>query len=594
MASKVHHVGIADDYHTKERDNLYSNWPFATAREFIQNSGDAETSELAITIDNLDATHTRIEIADKGCGLSYETLENVFLELGGTTKTGGKNIGGFGIAKTLLCFSAHKYTIRAFDYLFVGYGGVGRSVTGKENVKGTTFVTIVDRQRWGYDIGWVDVFREYLSLCQLPYRVTLNGERFTDWCYRRREAKSLSFGRIFTNKQGAHKGYVLIRVKGACAFKKSVKGLETQVVLEINEDISREVLNNNRESLKDAQEEELAELLRDLNLLGEKATEEPRNVVSVVRGTGSFLHFRRHAEVTLTNADPFESGIDVDHSSYPESAGVTAVVYSNTSGTFENPSHAAEFRESSPELPSLLPYGGGVPVSECSDVQFVAPANLAFDAPASGAPTSLSTLDRVLDTRTVEAWKRRNKLFDTVINDDTAGIDDEKTRHRIRKAIRDFNPDNWKISYRKTLSNERNPNGRYLVGEKRAKCLLLWKTICHLVISEYAELADTNEVINFAVGWYFGDAAGQYLRHNETACLLLNPVNDGGKIKYGLASRSDWHRLLALAISQVAHLAYGYTGDRYSNFVTNLTGRCLNRLPDLVRLCKKIKAVKLT
>ena len=103
-------VSIAPDFFKKERDN-YSDISFSFWRELFQNSIEAGAKNIEVNIidDQL------VEFIDDGCGMSRETLDNVYFSLGATDKTNCSTIGGFGKARVITCFSNHSYEIKSCD-----------------------------------------------------------------------------------------------------------------------------------------------------------------------------------------------------------------------------------------------------------------------------------------------------------------------------------------------------------------------------------------------------------------------------------------------------------------------------------------------
>jgi hypothetical protein len=103
---------------------MYSRWQFAFWREFFQNSVDAgaERIDVDLTQDPITRIIT-VTFTDDGCGMTRDVLENVYFSLGGTTKGHGDQVGGFGRARILTCFSMKSYTIHTRNSLVLGNGG---------------------------------------------------------------------------------------------------------------------------------------------------------------------------------------------------------------------------------------------------------------------------------------------------------------------------------------------------------------------------------------------------------------------------------------------------------------------------------------
>src|SRR4051812_8494226 len=92
-------VTIGADFFLRERQN-YSNWRRAVIREVIQNSVDARAMRIEIDIKPRDGGKT-ISVKDNGVGMNRDTLQNVFLVVGETSKKDANTVGGFGRARNL-------------------------------------------------------------------------------------------------------------------------------------------------------------------------------------------------------------------------------------------------------------------------------------------------------------------------------------------------------------------------------------------------------------------------------------------------------------------------------------------------------------
>jgi HSP90 family molecular chaperone len=114
-------ISIPKSFFVKER-RMYSQWQFAFWREFFQNSIDAGATRIDIELEQVDNV-IRVEFRDNGCGMTREILENVYFSLGATTKGGEDQVGGFGRARILTCFSMKSYKIHTLDNLVIGEGG---------------------------------------------------------------------------------------------------------------------------------------------------------------------------------------------------------------------------------------------------------------------------------------------------------------------------------------------------------------------------------------------------------------------------------------------------------------------------------------
>jgi len=101
-------IRIDPEYFRRLARQDYRNWRMALAREFIQNSVDAGASNIHLRFCRDAKTLT---VADDGCGMSRDVLENKLLCMGGTNKIGNGTLGCFGKAKEILFFGWESYRI---------------------------------------------------------------------------------------------------------------------------------------------------------------------------------------------------------------------------------------------------------------------------------------------------------------------------------------------------------------------------------------------------------------------------------------------------------------------------------------------------
>jgi hypothetical protein len=120
----------------KERNQLYGDWTIAFWRELFQNSVDAGAKKISIDLNEKPQrgsfgsagpegkTVTNVVFSDDGHGMTAEVLDDVYFKMGKSTKDvgGGSNIGGFGRARIMTCFSQERYTILTCDRFVMGDG----------------------------------------------------------------------------------------------------------------------------------------------------------------------------------------------------------------------------------------------------------------------------------------------------------------------------------------------------------------------------------------------------------------------------------------------------------------------------------------
>ena len=113
-------------FFVSEREKIYDDWRLSWWRELFSNSIDAGAKRLLVEGQFMGTGANqvyRVRFVDDGCGMDRDTIENVYMRLGASTKTGvADNIGGFGRARILTCFSQLGYAIHTGDVIVQGSG----------------------------------------------------------------------------------------------------------------------------------------------------------------------------------------------------------------------------------------------------------------------------------------------------------------------------------------------------------------------------------------------------------------------------------------------------------------------------------------
>lgn len=116
----IEQVIVPDTFFTKALKE-YSNWKAAWFREALQNAIDAGATRIDTDITEMDGG-VLLHFNDNGVGMTEETLRNAFFTLGGSFKD-KDSVGGFGYAKTLLCFAWPSWTIQTGSIMCEGTHG---------------------------------------------------------------------------------------------------------------------------------------------------------------------------------------------------------------------------------------------------------------------------------------------------------------------------------------------------------------------------------------------------------------------------------------------------------------------------------------
>lgn len=243
--------------------NNYSNWRTAFWREFIQNSVDANSRNIRITIkdsslENSPEDRTTAIVEDDGPGMTEATLRDVYFQLGETTKTHEDSIGGHGRARILTCFAHESYSIRTQNLLCNGHGGQYQIENNHPFHPGCIVQVELTASKFDDLQGSLE---NYLQTCQLPCNVEINGAPYTNWLYRRQATRVISFGTLHISKKESNR--LFARVKGVTMFTQYLD-CEVGVILEIDHTRARDLLPVSRDNLKYEQAMELQKLSAEI------------------------------------------------------------------------------------------------------------------------------------------------------------------------------------------------------------------------------------------------------------------------------------------------------------------------------------------
>jgi hypothetical protein len=135
---------------------------------------------------------------------------------------------------------------------------------------------------------------------------------FDSWLYKRRQVRTLSFGNVYVNKSGAKKGEMVLRVSGVPMFVKSHRA-DAQVVVEIDEERSRDILVSNRDSLIGEYENELDEFLQEIATETTSALREwePEERIVGQKNAATITRRRREPVKALAKPTPQPDPLDV-------------------------------------------------------------------------------------------------------------------------------------------------------------------------------------------------------------------------------------------------------------------------------------------
>ncbi len=171
------HLIIDPGYFERAEQEYATPWKIVWWREAIQNAVDAKAKNLTLSVqESVDEDLVEVTCIDDGIGMDKDTLQFKFLALGGTTKGQAGQIGGFGVAKKILCFRWPRWKIYTREHYLHSENGKMEYETG-EYRSGTMLKVWMPKESGMYTRA--DMAKEFLGRCNLPgVKATING---TPW-----------------------------------------------------------------------------------------------------------------------------------------------------------------------------------------------------------------------------------------------------------------------------------------------------------------------------------------------------------------------------------------------------------------------------
>lgn len=520
-------VSVPKEFFVKER-RMYSNWRFAFWREFFQNSTDAFASRIRIFMSQDAHNNVTIIFEDNGSGMSREVLENVYFSLGASTKTGGETVGGFGRARILTCFSMKSYEIHTQTNLVKGNGGA-YDIEDAPQFDGCKITVEMENESYN-DLK--AALEEYLSQSQLACRVIINDQSWTTWSCRRQLTRTLDlsrtpFAKVYVNKTAAN-NRLLVRVNGTVMYSQYIRA-KAQVIVEIDSSVAREVLNANRDGMHYKYASVLAAFIDELATDTNSALRSRfKNKSATIRGRGLMLTLRKRDEQKVD-------------------AALKVAVDAPVEQKVDAPGHKLALGQGS--------------LADVRDVRMGAELQ---NVPIAEITGDLDGLQLV--PRAAAPIKREPEVGERyLLNLPDVFIIDDTENEVVRKVMDSYNPENWVVG--------QTQGKKYNKGGNLYKLLMLWKIACQHAIDAYMSIHKEQKQISWSFGWLFSDDA-------EAKCeavagghaLLLNPVDEGGRLKLSLRSKKDQKRLMAIAKHEVTHMAVSYHDESFAKLMTEIDG----------------------
>lgn len=272
-------VGVPKEYFLRMAKHDYNAFSHALAREFYQNSSDADATLISVTYDRSERT---ITIMDDGIGMNMDTLRNKLLVLGGSKKRDG-NTGAFGKAKELLFFSWDNYSIHTRDLIVEGSGA---EYTIK---RGTHYDGTICTIKVPVSEDFSSITRSFGTVAErfeIDAEIEVNGNRVHCDMKRGQLMRTSNWGSIYVDVKKVDEYYAHCRINGQWMFSKYLGRKVGEVIIELKRG-STEMLTSNRDGIKSKYSEEFDSLLKELVTEREKFLRpEPKIVQKVIRGSG--------------------------------------------------------------------------------------------------------------------------------------------------------------------------------------------------------------------------------------------------------------------------------------------------------------------
>lgn len=533
-------VSVPRSFFVSERNSVYGDWRSAFWRELLSNSLDAGAEHVHLRTRFAEDGDYLVDVIDNGRGMDRKTVEEVYMRLGASTKTGeGDGIGGFGRARILTCFSQKAYRIRTGQVTVTGEGASYEVEETARAVAGCAITIRLDPR----DASRLQArLEQVLRQSSLRARITLDlaqdhpegfpihqvseelltreegkPARFRGWSLRGKRFGQLEddqsvWAELHVSKgQTAVRNRAVVRVNGMAMYDEHISA-PVQVTVDLAPERAREILTASRDSIR-----------------GEFRAELQKVFSGIAADHVSAFRDRSRTPETRVAARPGQRFGQLIH---------------RRGGALPQPPLRPRHDED-PDTPRLEADLRAIRAAQAER----RPAQLSAEAQAEAE--SRAEAERLL----------RGLRLDLVTH-----IGDATNAQRA--AAPRFQAQTW-------LS----PG-----SEGRTAELLhaAWTAACRHAIGALAEIfphltGDSSET--WATGFIFDRnmlgchmAVGQ-VRH----ALLLNPVDEQGRLRFKLSDPESMKEMVATAIHEVTHIIHDWHDEAYANLLTRMMGKIRDR-----------------
>lgn len=515
---------VPRSFFESERDNLYSNWFVSYWRELVSNCIDAGADGIKIRTffaSHKDESVFRVVVQDNGKGMDLDTIENVYMRLGASTKADeADGVGGFGRARVLTTLSHLRYSIASGDIVVDGSGTEFNIRPSLKPIKGCAIIVDIDPR---YAPKLQAGLFEFLDASNVPARISLDlAHRTLDgldmklpagaeegkptlWRPRFARGKALSqfsddvgpWADIWVNATDrALKHQLLVRVHGLCMHSEYLSE-PIQVTVDLIPARSRHAMTVSRDSLRWNFRSSLMKFVQRL------ATD----VVSATRVK------KERIDVRLSGRNG-------------------PMVLSRPGKT-------------------VAP----APRVELMQAEVTSEANYAVVAKHSDAT---SPLPGVVNTA-------QEEVGPSLLQYDFHLLTEDPTAEQKRVAWK-YNPDSWL----KAASQGDNQQGFY-----GRRLLALWTKAMEISVQRmFEQHPDLPDTISMRCGFVIGEHVGAKLVTLDDGAFvaLLNPVDTAGHIAFRLSNAQDRKKIFTIANHEACHLLVDLHNEYYAKALTDLVG----------------------
>lgn len=646
-------------YWVTRRVDGHSDWTLAFWRELFQNEVDAGAKRIEITVEEVEARGSfgrppnldkvvRVTFSGDGHGMDERVIREVFLKPGETTKKDGEFQGGFGTARIMLCFSQVRYSVRTHEWIVEGDGSEYTCQTveqAKQSVrknlqaaeasgnheyagrlsqelarleaevpyqKGCRFEIDVDPnefpQSWknGSKANLLDRLSNYISMSQLPCQVTVNGVEVTNKSIRgpsRRRLSAISesgeeqgFATVHTSRgeRARYRRMLVVRSMGAVMFTENISS-DQQVIVEIDPKMTRQVLTDNRDGMKNPYKTALRNFLEELAVDNKSAMadKDRRKHIKFAGGKGPVVvkavvpDFGQSGTVSVRAGGEAAKAKYVTNEEF-ESQGFGGVPKDIVIKFIDAISRGEE---------TFFPRLAESTASQAEAALFMAsvfngegPTALRHLGKKLAGALAETLLSRIDEAEKKERSAELSRLAD--MHDVHIHIEDLGNDERLKTSVNRYNPNFWRR------------RGEPLEGRGLQANMLLaaWTACCQEAVETLMAIRPETAKdgrIEFSTGFFFGRGqeywnekknrvdfirtGAQHQKRNDAHILLVNPVSESGLMAFDLSrerrarggnpeedGKMGLQDLEALAIHEVSHMVHAYHNEDFANLLTEV------------------------